>query len=46
LLGAGGTTGIQNLSEFANVARNKLKISWAEVHEAVDQITTLCEVSI
>lgn len=37
-------TGVQNLNEFANVARNKLRMSWAEVRDSLDQIRSLCEI--
>jgi predicted nucleic acid-binding protein len=42
LLRAGGVVGIQALNEFASVARAKLRMSWAEVEEAIDGIVTLC----
>ena len=37
-------TGVQNLNEFANVARNKLRMSWAEVRESLQQIQSLCPI--
>ncbi|MDX1574612.1 MAG: PIN domain-containing protein [Kiloniellales bacterium] len=33
---------VQGLNEFANVARQKLAMSWAEVGEALSAIRTLC----
>jgi predicted nucleic acid-binding protein len=33
---------VQILNEFANVARRKLGMTWQEVRESVDSITTLC----
>jgi predicted nucleic acid-binding protein len=33
---------VQGLNEFANVARRKLAMSWAEVGEALSAIRTLC----
>lgn len=42
LLAAGCVTSVQALNEFANVARRKLAMSWAEVNEALDVIRTLC----
>lgn len=45
LLAAGGWVGIQNLNEFANVALNKLKMSWSELHDALRQIQVLCRLA-
>lgn len=42
LLEKGGAIGVQNLNEFANVARNKLKKDWNWIHEALDRIRFLC----
>jgi predicted nucleic acid-binding protein len=42
LLSKGCVTSVQALNEFANVARRKLAMSWAEVNEALDVIRTLC----
>ncbi len=44
LLGRADKTGVQNLNEFANVARNKLSMSWAEVRESIVQIRSLCAI--
>lgn len=43
LLAAGGNLSVQVLNEFAAVARKKLKMSWAEVSEALDAVRALCE---
>lgn len=42
LLAAGGTVSVQVLNEFASVARKKLKLSWAEIAEAIDAFLLLC----
>lgn len=42
LLSRGCVTSVQALNEFANVARRKLAMSWAEVNEALGVIRTLC----
>lgn len=42
LLAAGGTVNVQVLNEFASVARKKLKLSWAEIAEAIDAFLLLC----
>ena len=44
LLQAGGVVGIQCLNEFVNVGLNKLKLSWREVHAALETIRGLCEI--
>ena len=41
LLGRGCEISVQVLNEFANVARRKLGFSWAEIHDAIEAITTL-----
>jgi predicted nucleic acid-binding protein len=46
LLREGGLIGVQTLNEFANVARNRLKLSWAELDLALSQIRFLCEVGV
>ena len=43
LLAAGGYISVQVLNEFATVARNKLKMSWEEIGEALAAVRTLCE---
>jgi len=43
LLAGGGHVSVQVLNEFAAVARRKLKKSWKEVSEALDDIRSLCE---
>lgn len=42
LLVAGGVISVQVLNELAAVARRKLKMSWAEVGEALSAIRALC----
>jgi predicted nucleic acid-binding protein len=42
VLGRGCAISVQNLNEFANVARRKLGMSWKEVREALAAIRTLC----
>ena len=42
VLARGCTTGVQALNEFTNVARRKLGMTWAEVHEALRAIRVLC----
>lgn len=44
LLNAGGTVGVQCLTEFANVALRKLRISWRRLYECLDEIGFLSEV--
>lgn len=43
LLEGGNSVGVQSLNEFTNVARGKLKETWAWTHEALDRICSLCE---
>jgi predicted nucleic acid-binding protein len=40
------TTGVQNLNEFANVARRKLGMSWEELRTALAAIRRLCPVIV
>lgn len=42
LLEGGCLISVQILNEFANVARRKLKLSWTELSDALDDIRTLC----
>lgn len=42
LLARGCNVSLQGLNEFANVARRKLGMTWAEVREAIAAIRTLC----
>ncbi len=42
LLERGCLINVQILNEFANVARRKLKMSWTEVNDALNDIRTLC----
>jgi predicted nucleic acid-binding protein len=43
LLAAGGHISVQVLNEFAEVARRKLKMSWAEISVSLISIRSLCE---
>ncbi len=42
LLARGGLISVQVLNEVASVARRKLRLSWAEVTEALGAIRVLC----
>lgn len=42
LLESGGAIGVQQLNEFASVARRKLKKSWDEIAEKLTDIRILC----
>jgi predicted nucleic acid-binding protein len=42
VLERGCTTSVQGLNEFANVARRKLGMTWAEVREALASVRVLC----
>jgi predicted nucleic acid-binding protein len=42
LLERGCVIGVQGLNEFANVAKRKLLMSWAEIREALSAIRTFC----
>ena len=42
LLATGGSVSVQVLNEFANVARRKIKLSWAEVTAALAAVRALC----
>jgi predicted nucleic acid-binding protein len=42
LLGRGCVIGVQGLNEFANVAKRKLLMSWAEIREALSAIRMVC----
>lgn len=44
LLNRGCAISLQGLNEFANVARRKLGMSWAEVNDALASIRVLCPV--
>jgi predicted nucleic acid-binding protein len=46
LLGEGCTISVQGLNEFANVARRKLGMSWAELREALAALRDLCPVVV
>lgn len=41
LMRKGGSICIQNLNEFANVARRKLGFSWQEIESAIDDLVSL-----
>ena len=43
-LAAGGAISVQGLNELANVARRKMKMSWAETHAFVDTLRGLLTV--
>ena len=45
LLESGCVISVQVLNEFVNVSRNKFKREWHDVHEALDLIRTLADVS-
>jgi len=42
LLERGCVIGVQGLNEFANVAKRKLLMNWAEIREALSAIRTVC----
>lgn len=42
LLERGCLINVQILNEFSNVARRKLKMSWTELNDALNDIRTLC----
>lgn len=42
LLASGGTISVQVLNEFADTARRKLRLSWTDVAQALDDIRALC----
>lgn len=42
VLARGGAVSVQVLNEFANVAHRKLRKSWPEVAQALDDIRALC----
>ncbi len=42
LIESGGIIGVQQLNEFASVARRKLRRSWMEIIQAVKDIQLLC----
>lgn len=44
LLQEGGTIGVQNLNEFAAVARRKLRMEWAELQAHLLDMRQLCRV--
>ena len=44
LVVAGGVISVQVLNEFASVASRKLRMSWAEIREALETIRALCHV--
>jgi predicted nucleic acid-binding protein len=45
LIGQGGHISVQVLNEFASVATRKLKMTHAEVREALDPIRSICQVN-
>ncbi len=44
LLATGGTISVQVLNEFVSVARRKLKLSFAEIHQILNSIYPLCSI--
>lgn len=44
LVATGGIIGVQILNELTSVLRNKLKMSWREVHDALSAVRSLCPV--
>jgi predicted nucleic acid-binding protein len=42
LLERGCIIGVQGLNEFTNVAKRKLRMTWAEVRDALSAIRTIC----
>ncbi len=44
LIAEGGTISVQVLNELANVARHKMRMSWAETSEALHLVRSLLEV--
>lgn len=44
LLAIGGAVSTQVLNEFASVASRKLKMSWSEIREVLQQIRVVCSV--
>jgi predicted nucleic acid-binding protein len=44
LIGAGGVISVQVLNEIANVARRKMRLSWAETHALLGMIRDLLPV--
>lgn len=44
LLDAGGTISVQVLNEIANVARRKMKLTWAETHDVLGLVRSLLRV--
>ena len=44
LLDGGGTISVQVLNEFASVARQKEKVTWAKLHETLAAIRAACDV--
>ena len=43
LLASGGFISVQVLNEFVSVCRNKLKMPWPEINEALEAVRALCE---
>jgi predicted nucleic acid-binding protein len=46
LIAEGGSLSVQNLNEFANVAKRKLGFSWQEIEIAIDDILVLLDAPI
>lgn len=43
-IAAGGVVSVQVLNEFISVARRKLDLSWAEIHEILDAVRANTEI--
>lgn len=44
LIGAGGVISVQVLNELTNVARRKMRLDWAEIHDLLDTLRGLLNV--
>lgn len=44
IVAAGGVIAVQSLNEFSDVARRKLKMSWAEIDRVIEQLLVSCRV--
>lgn len=44
LLTSGGTISVQVLNEFVAVASRKLRMTWLEIRDVLDQLRAVCEV--
>ncbi|MGZ8152542.1 MAG: PIN domain-containing protein [Methylobacter sp.] len=46
IIAAGGIISVQVLNEFASVASRKLKMSYAEIRDALGTIRTVCQTQV